>query len=70
MWINIFKTNQYGNSPFLILHMFFTVIIIFAVCILIDYIRNICLDKTINTLAFKIERLYLNICNKLKKIQK
>ena len=70
IWSDIFKTSQYANSSFLILHMFLTIIIIFVVCILIDYIRHICLDKSINSLSFKIEKIYLNLCNKFKKLQK
>lgn len=70
IWNTIFKTNQYANSTFLIFHMFVTVIIIFVLCTLIECIRYICLNKSINVLAFKIEKIYLNLCNKFKKLQK
>ena len=69
IWNNIFKTSQYANSPFLILHLFLTVIIIFVICILIDYIRYISLNKIMNIIAIKVEKIYLKLCSKEKKFK-
>lgn len=39
IWQQIFKNRNYFNSPFLFLHAFITIIIVFISCVLIDQIR-------------------------------
>lgn len=48
LWLHIFKVNDYINSKYLILYEISAVIIVFVVCMLIDFIRQFIFKKLIN----------------------
>lgn len=39
IWVNIFKVRSFANSPYLLIHFFITIIVIFIVCGIIETIR-------------------------------
>ena len=55
IWKDIFKNQLYVNSNWLPLHMLLTILIIFLVCIMIDFLRTI-----------SIEKIYIKIINKFR----
>lgn len=74
LWSDIFKNANYVNSILLIPHMLISIIIIFIVCIYIEYLRKYILDKIyekkiskyINKLQLKLENIFNKIYDKLK----
>lgn len=45
---NIFKTPQYYNSNWIIIHLIVTVVLMYLVCVVIDIIRSFIFSKTID----------------------
>lgn len=74
LWSNIFKNARYVDSILLIPHMTISIIIIFIICIYIEYLRKFVFDgiyekhisKYIDKLQLKLENIFNKICNKLK----
>lgn len=50
-WHNIFKTDLFYTSPYLILHVVACVVFIFVVCALIEWIRSHCMVGMVNRIA-------------------
>lgn len=67
LWVKSFKNNNYAESPYLIVHLIFSVIAVFIICSIIDQIRIQILEKKI--VDKLLEKIY-NFCNKLKKADK
>lgn len=57
LWTNILKVYKYVNSNYLIIHMILSVIIIFIVCTIIEYIRKNTVEKITNKLIDKLSIL-------------
>ena len=69
IWSNIFKNSNYIYSNFLIIHMLFTIIIVYIVCTIIEYIRKNTVEKLITKmLNDKIDKIQLYVEKKLNKI--
>ncbi len=47
LWGNILHVSDYKNSPYLILYLLMCVAVVFVICGMIDYIRQILMEKTI-----------------------
>ena len=63
LWQSIFKNSTFYNSPFLILHAFITIILIFIICIFVDFLRQ----ETIEKIYLKVSYKYQNkICQLIK----
>ena len=69
LWINIFKNQEYINSKFLILHAITAILSVFVVCIVIDYIRIIIIEKPLFKLIDKKEDKIKIIFSKIFKIK-
>lgn len=48
IWNDVFHCGNYVSSNFLIIHMFLSVAILFVICIVIEYIRKVTIDKLIS----------------------
>lgn len=59
MWTNILKTKLFYNSPFLLLHLIFSVCIAFIICIIIDFFRTLIFSKLNNKISLLVEKFYL-----------
>ena len=57
LWTNVLKVYKYVNSNYLIIHMILSVIIIFIVCTIIEYIRKNTVEKITNKLIDKLSIL-------------
>ena len=69
IWIKMFKNNLFQNSPFLIPYSILQIFIVFVLCSIIEYIREILIENRIDGIFSKISDLlniYLNkIINKI-----
>ncbi len=59
LWTNILKTKLFYNSPFLLLHLIFSVCITFIICIIIDFFRTLIFSKLNNKISLLVEKFYL-----------
>ena len=48
MWMDLLHTQEFGNSPYLILHMIGSVLVVFVCCVIIDLIRQYLLEKPLD----------------------
>ncbi len=58
LYNELFKANEYLNSPNMLINMTYTCIGIYIICIILEFIRRIILkplDKGINKIKFEIE---------------
>ena len=60
LWSNILQVENYVNSPLLIFHMISSVLLVFIICIIIDFIRKATLEKL-------IDKMYDYLKNKIVK---
>lgn len=58
IWIKIFKVNEFINLPYVVLYEILVVIIIFIICTLIDYIRQISIEKVYMKMIDKVAEFY------------
>lgn len=65
LWAKILHNAVYGNSPFLIIHMITSVVIVFLVCMVIEKIRIYLFEKPfMHYLAPHLEQLQINLMMK------
>lgn len=65
LWADILKVGNYVNSPYLIIHMILSVILVFTTCIIIDFIRK----QTIEKFNIKVyDKIYKRINSNHEKI--
>ena len=64
LWKDIFKNSEYINSNLLIVHAVSAILIVFATCIVIDYIRIIIIEKPLFKLIDKKEDKISNFFQK------
>lgn len=68
LWQNLFNNNRFINSPYLIIHIIYSVGTIIIFCLLIEFIRKELFEKNIfNILDKKIDLLQSKIKNKIDK---
>lgn len=58
LWNQIFQNTSYFDSAFLLLHAFIAITITFVVCVVIDQIRIICIEKPVFLLIDRIENRF------------
>jgi surface polysaccharide O-acyltransferase-like enzyme len=51
LWVNIAKNNSYYHSNWLFLHAIVTIILVFIVCLFIEYFRIECIEKPLFNLV-------------------
>jgi len=61
LWHDILKSNTFQNSPYLIFHFFISILVVFSICTLIEFIRK----NTIQKLADKYIDIVITKMNKL-----
>ena len=71
IWPDIFHNPDFAASPYLIIHLIITVLIVFIVCGIIDYLRQIIIEKPIMKCIDKYwDKFEQRIVNLIKKIYK
>ena len=58
LWNQIFQNTSYFDSAFLLLHAFIAITITFVVCVVVDQIRIICIEKPVFFLIDRIENRF------------
>ena len=54
IWNDIFKTRQFHDSRYMIIHFIITVLTIYIICTIIDLVKTKIIDKPINHIIHKI----------------
>lgn len=73
IWIDIFHNPSFAISPYLIIHLVITVLIVFIVCGIIEYLRQIIIEKPImkwidkywDKFELKFKKVINKVMNKL-----
>lgn len=64
LWLGWFDNTNYYNSPYLLIRILFSVIIVFVVCIMIEFVRKKTIAKPFENLLIRFyERIEFNIKN-------
>jgi predicted ABC-type sugar transport system permease subunit len=57
LWRDWLDNNKYYNSPYLVLVLICSTIMVFVVCVLIEYIRQKTIAKPLNKMIYKVFNL-------------
>ena len=69
LWQKLFNNAPYENSPFLIVHLLFSVITVFIVCGLIEFIRQSLIERPLDRkLKSSCDKLSAKACNLFNRI--
>ena len=63
LWIDLFKNAQYVNSKYMIIHLIFSVSIVYISCTIIEYIRQKIMTRFLKKLQ-KIDKPFENVIDK------
>ncbi len=61
LWVNMLDNPNYANSPILILHMAGSVVVVFAVCAAIEFIRQKTLEKMYSIIYNSAEKKIISL---------
>lgn len=61
LWTNILKIKLFYNSPFLFLHLIFSIFMVFIICIIIDFFRTLIFSKLNDKISLLVEKNLKNI---------